>query len=194
MAESTQCMAQRLTLHDEICERVAGLAPSPVAVRILEILRSERAPVQRLADVIATDPLLAVRLLKLANLAAGRPQRLITMSLAITVMGVDAIKSLALGLTTFPLPSVPGKTDDATPMILRSLCASFGSTPSVAPPWQRGLRLKLITFHRTKPLPRDFCTIWEGCFCIAAPERGSILLSLWLRLRVFRSPKLRPWR
>ena len=38
MAESTQCMAQRLTLHDEICERVAGLAPSPVAVRILEIL------------------------------------------------------------------------------------------------------------------------------------------------------------
>jgi CheY-like chemotaxis protein len=108
-------MAQRLTLHDEICERVAGLAPSPVAVRILEILRSERAPVQRLADVIATDPLLAVRLLKLANLAAGRPQRLITMSLAITVMGVDAIKSLALGLTTFPLPSVPGKTNDAHP-------------------------------------------------------------------------------
>lgn len=125
MAESTQCMTQRLTLPDEICERVAGLAPSPVAVRILEILRSERAPVQRLADVIATDPLLAVRLLKLANLAAGRPQRLITMSLAITVMGVDAIKSLALGLTTFPLPSVPGKTDDAhpydTPITLREL-------------------------------------------------------------------------
>ena len=47
MAESTQCMAQRLTLHDEICERVAGLAPAPVALRILEVLRNERAPVQR---------------------------------------------------------------------------------------------------------------------------------------------------
>ena len=67
MAESTQCMTQRLTLHDEICERVAGLAPAPVALRILEVLRNERAPVQSLADVITTDPLLAARVLKLAN-------------------------------------------------------------------------------------------------------------------------------
>ena len=59
MTESTQCMTQRLTLYDEICERVAGLAPAPVALRILEVLRDERAPVQSLADVITTDPLLA---------------------------------------------------------------------------------------------------------------------------------------
>ena len=125
MAESTQCMTQRLTLHDEICERVAGLVPSPVAVRILEVLRNERAPVQSLADVITTDPLLAVRVLKLANFAAGQPQRLVTVSHAITVMGLDAIKSLALGLTTFPLQSVPGKTDgsdpDDAPITLREL-------------------------------------------------------------------------
>ena len=111
MAESTQCMTQRLTLHDEICERVAGLAPAPVALRILEVLRNERAPVQSLADVITTDPLLAARVLKLANFAAGQPQRLVTVSHAITVMGLDALKSLALGLTTFPLQSIPGKTD-----------------------------------------------------------------------------------
>ena len=111
MTESTQSMAQRLTLYDEIRERVAGLALSPVAAHILEILRNERAPAQRLADVIATDPLLAVRVLKLANLAAGRSQELIAVSHAISVMGVDAIKSLALGLTTFPLASVPGEPD-----------------------------------------------------------------------------------
>ena len=92
-------------------KRVAGLAPSPVAMRILEVLRNERAPVQSLADVITTDPLLAARVLKLANFAAGQPQRLVTVSHAITVMGLDALKSLALGLTTFPLYSIPGKTD-----------------------------------------------------------------------------------
>ena len=125
MAESTQCMPQRLTLYDEICERVAGLAPAPVAVRILEVLRNERAPVQSLADVITTDPLLAARVLRLANFAAGQPQRIVTVSHAITVMGVDALKSLTLGLTTFPLHSIPSKTDgsdpDGAPITLREL-------------------------------------------------------------------------
>ena len=79
------------------CERVAGLAPAPVALRILEVLRNERAPVQSLADVITTDPLLAARVLKLANSAASQPQRLVTVSQAITVMGLDTIKSLVLG-------------------------------------------------------------------------------------------------
>ena len=46
VTESTQCMAERLTLHDEIWERVVGLVPAPIAVRILEVLRNERAPVQ----------------------------------------------------------------------------------------------------------------------------------------------------
>jgi HD-like signal output (HDOD) protein/CheY-like chemotaxis protein len=112
-------------LHDEICERVAGLAPSPVALRILEVLRNERAPVQSLADVITTDPLLAARVLKLANSAASQPQRLVTVSQAITVMGLDTIKSLVLGLTTFRLQSIPGKTDgldpDDAPITLREL-------------------------------------------------------------------------
>ena len=125
MTESTQCMTQRLTLYDEICERVAGLAPAPVALRILEVLRNERAPVQSLADVITTDPLLAARVLKLANFAASQPQRLVTVSQAITVMGLDTIKSLVLGLTTFPLQSIPGKTDgldpDDAPITLQEL-------------------------------------------------------------------------
>jgi CheY-like chemotaxis protein/HD-like signal output (HDOD) protein len=125
VAESTQCMTQRLTLYDEICERVAGLITAPVAVRILEVLRNERAPVQSLADVINTDALLAARVLKVANFAAGQPQRLLTVSHAIAMMGLDAFKSLAVGLTTFPLQSFPGKTDgsdpDDAPITLREL-------------------------------------------------------------------------
>ena len=118
-------MPQRLTLHDEICKRVAGLAPAPVALRILEVLRNGRALVESLADVITTDPLLAARVLRLANFAADQPQRLVTVAHAITMMGLDALKSLALGLTTFPLYSIPGKTDgsdpDDAPITLREL-------------------------------------------------------------------------
>ena len=108
-------MTQRLSLHDEICKWVAGLPSSPVAVRILEVSRNERASAQNLADVIATDSLLAARVLKLANFFTAQPPGLVTVSHAITVMGLDALKSLALGLTTFPLQSNPNKTGASDP-------------------------------------------------------------------------------
>src|SRR5262245_51095042 len=103
-------MAQRLNLHDEICERVARLTPAPIALRILAV-RNQKAPVQSIADIINTDALLAARVLKLANLAADQPQKLVTVSDAITIMGLDPLKSLTLGLTTFPLHSAPSKAD-----------------------------------------------------------------------------------
>jgi len=118
-------MPQRLTLHDEICKLVAGLVPEPVAVRILQVLRSGTAPIQSLADVITTDPLLAARVLRLANLATDQPQRIDSVSHAINLMGLDALKSLTLGLTTFPLHSIPSKTDgsdsDSNLITLRDL-------------------------------------------------------------------------
>ena len=118
-------MAQRLNLHDEICERVARLTPAPIALRILAVLRNQKAPVQSLADVINTDALLTARVLKLANFAADQSQKLVTVSDAITIMGLDALKSLTLGLTTFPLHSIPRKTDgfdpDGSPITLREL-------------------------------------------------------------------------
>jgi len=104
-------MTRRLSLHDPICERVVRLASAPVVMRILKVLRNKRAPVQSLADAITADPLLAARVLRLANFAAGQAQRLVTVSHAITVMGLDVLKSLALGLTLFPLHSIPNKKD-----------------------------------------------------------------------------------
>jgi len=62
---------QRLILHDEVCKRVVGLAPDPVAVRILEVLKNKRAAIQSLTDIITGDPLLAARILILANFAIG---------------------------------------------------------------------------------------------------------------------------
>jgi CheY-like chemotaxis protein/HD-like signal output (HDOD) protein len=109
------CMTHRPTLPDEICEQAAGLTRVPVTLRILEVFRNERAPVQGLAEIIATDQLLAVRVLKLANFATGLPQRLLTVSQAISVMGLDTLKALALGITVFPLEAAPVETDHLDP-------------------------------------------------------------------------------
>jgi CheY-like chemotaxis protein/HD-like signal output (HDOD) protein len=129
-------VTQQLTLHDEIREWVAHLAPVPVAVRILEVLRNERAPAQSLGDVIATEPLLAVRVLKLANFAVGQAQKLATVFQAITVLGLDVIKALALGLTTLPLQSIAGKTEGSdpndVPITLRELWEHSVGCASVA--------------------------------------------------------------
>jgi HD-like signal output (HDOD) protein len=125
VAESTRYMTLRFTLHDEIYDRVARVTPTSMGLRILAVLRNQKAPVQSLADVINTDALLTARVLKVANFAARQPQRLVTVSHAITMMGLDAIKSLALGLITFPLQSIPVKMDgsdpDGAPTTLREL-------------------------------------------------------------------------
>jgi CheY-like chemotaxis protein len=105
-------MSQQRTLNDDVCERIAKLAPSPVATRLLELVRNEKAPVRSLADVFATDSLVADRVLRIANFAPGLPRRLLSVSQAIEVLGLETLKSLALGLTTFSSPSSASRMKD----------------------------------------------------------------------------------
>ena len=58
---------QRLILHDEVCKRVVNLAPDPIAVRILEVLKNKRTTIQNLTDIITKNPLLTARILILTN-------------------------------------------------------------------------------------------------------------------------------
>jgi CheY-like chemotaxis protein/HD-like signal output (HDOD) protein len=108
-------MAHRPTLRDEIRARAANLSLAPAAARILEVSRNKTPAVQSLVEVITTDQILATRVIKLANFATGLPQRLLTVPQAMSVMGLDALKALALGITTFPLQSVPVQTDRFDP-------------------------------------------------------------------------------
>jgi HD-like signal output (HDOD) protein len=119
-------MTQEPYLDQEALERLSRFPLSPIALRILEVAKKEKAPVHRLAEVIATDSTLAARLLNVANFAPGLPQRLTTVSQAITALGLDTLKSLALGLTVFPFePSAPGldtpTTERESPITLRQL-------------------------------------------------------------------------
>ena len=119
-------MSQELYLEQEALARMSRLPLSPVALRILEVAKNEKAPIQSVADIIASDAALAARLLQVANFTSGLTQRIATVSQAITVLGLNTIKSLALGLTVFPFePSVPGgnviPAERESPVTLRQL-------------------------------------------------------------------------
>lgn len=119
-------MSQEPYLEPEALERLSRLPMSSIGLRILEVAKNEKAPVHSLSEVIATDSALALRLLSVANFAPGLTQRLTTVSQAITALGLDTLKSLALGLTVFPFePSAPDRdtplTDRESPITLREL-------------------------------------------------------------------------
>ncbi len=88
--------------------------PSVDAQRIVEIARNDRASKRSFTEVVGANPLLATRLLRLANFAPGLPQGLSTLSQALSFFGQDHLKSLALGLALFALRADAGTTTVAS--------------------------------------------------------------------------------
>ena len=85
---------------DKARERLADFWISPLEYKIIQIARNDRVPVQGLGEVIVGNPLLADRLLRVANLIAGLPQAISTVAQSISILGVDYLKALALGIST----------------------------------------------------------------------------------------------
>lgn len=82
-------------------------ALSPVAMAAVDLASQEGVPATRLAGLIARDPSLAARLLKLANSAFFRTtQPAGTLTQAIVKIGFDRVRIMALSLSlrdTFPM-------------------------------------------------------------------------------------------
>jgi len=89
-------------------ESLLQFFPSPDAQRIVDIARDDRASKRSFTEVIGANPLLAARLLRLANFAPGLPLGLSTLSQALSLFGQDHLKPLALGLALFDLCADPG--------------------------------------------------------------------------------------
>ena len=83
-----------LTLRD--------LPPAPpILVELGAILDSERTSARHVADILARDPALAARILRLANSAYFcLPQPVSDVRAACVVLGFDMIRNLAIGVTT----------------------------------------------------------------------------------------------
>ena len=82
----------------KLIEDVEELLSLPdVVIRANELIDSETAGVESIAEVIALDPSLTAQLLKLVNSAFyGLPAKIETISRAITVIGMQELRSLIL--------------------------------------------------------------------------------------------------
>lgn len=95
-------LKKRTPQVDRVLARITQPPPSPVATKILEVVRDERAGARNLAEVINKDQAFTARILKLVNSAYyGLMQKVTTVSRAVSVLGFDTIRSLALTLYTF---------------------------------------------------------------------------------------------
>jgi putative nucleotidyltransferase with HDIG domain len=87
---------------ERILERVSELPFSPIAAKILELARDDRAGARDIAKIIAQDQAFTARLLKIANSPYyGQARTVTTVQQAVPILGVDTISSLALALFSF---------------------------------------------------------------------------------------------
>lgn len=72
-------------------------SPPAVAMRILEAVRNDSIPIQELVKIISSDPALALKVLRVANSPVyTRSMKVATVRNAITVLGINALKNIAL--------------------------------------------------------------------------------------------------
>jgi HD-like signal output (HDOD) protein len=81
-----------------LAQEVSSLFSLPdVAVRVNELIGRPNVAIQELADVVALDPAMTARVLRLANSAFfGLPSKVETVSRAITMIGHKALQDLVL--------------------------------------------------------------------------------------------------
>jgi putative nucleotidyltransferase with HDIG domain len=83
--------------------KIGGAMPGMLA-RLAEAMETPSASPVEVAEIIQNDPGLTAKLLKVANSALyGFPQRIDTISRAVTVIGVQQLSALALGVTVMGL-------------------------------------------------------------------------------------------
>ena len=90
---------------EKIRDAVLSCGIPAAALRIVEIVKNDRAPIDSLESAIATNPVLTAHLLALINFAPGLPHRLLSLSQAISALGLDTMKILVLGLLAFDTSS-----------------------------------------------------------------------------------------
>lgn len=83
---------------NSIIKCMGELPPSPiVATKLLELLRKPDLKIKELANAVSLDPVIAARLMRMANSAFYQQQKQInTVDRAIIIVGEDVLKNLAM--------------------------------------------------------------------------------------------------
>ncbi len=99
------------------------------AIEVLDLCRREKVPMAQLARTISRDPALAIKVLKTVNSAAyGLRNQVTTISHALVLLGINSVKSLALGFSLVgSLKDMGGVDYDPRPIWQRSLLSAISA-------------------------------------------------------------------
>lgn len=82
-----------------------------IAMKVARLCEDESSTVDQLEAVIASDPAISARILRIANSAFfGHSHKVDSIARAIVLLGFDTVKSLALSTSVFNLFAHPNKT------------------------------------------------------------------------------------
>lgn len=109
-----------------ILQRIDSLPTLPtVAVRLLSLTIDDSTDLAEISRIIEADPSLSAKILGLCRRSAtGLGDRITTVHRAVTMLGLDAVRSAALSVTVFDLMNpvsgevAPGKDDPATGAVI----------------------------------------------------------------------------
>jgi len=96
--------AQDVLVNQELLQRIASSPQLPtlpvIALQVLDLTRREDVGVQEIANLIMNDPALTSKILKTVNSPFyGLTKQVSTVSNALVILGLQAVKTLALGFT-----------------------------------------------------------------------------------------------
>ncbi len=86
---------------DDILTGMGRLPTLPgIAVKILEVIKKEHTDINEIANIISSDPPLSAEILKTINSPLyGLPSKIATVPRAVGMLGIDAVKNLALSFS-----------------------------------------------------------------------------------------------
>jgi len=87
----------------EKIEKIENLPTIPSILRkILGIIEDPKVSLQKISDFVASDPTLTARILKMVNSPVyGFPGRISSVSHAMVILGLNAVKGLLIGVSVF---------------------------------------------------------------------------------------------
>lgn len=109
------------------CERLPSFPA--IAARVIEMCGDQNVSIRELGEVLSHDTAISTKMLRTINSSFyGLRHRVTTVDRATAMLGISAVKMLALGFSLVPqLKGLGGEDFDPTPIWKRSLFAAVGA-------------------------------------------------------------------
>lgn len=94
-----------MPISENLLKKIESLPTLPIVVtRIMQLVENPKTAAVEISKVVALDPALTVKILKIVNSAYyGFPKQITTITHAIMILGFEDVKNIALGVSVFDI-------------------------------------------------------------------------------------------